>query len=256
MASINPRELVLLGAVAILALAPWMLDASGVSANHSWAQSDPKHLNSQHFDTSGHGFWDEDACVTSYDMTAVPQSTAYTIIYATLLTNGTRWDRPQGDSRIDIYVSATDCYTLEQSGGDSEIEMKYYIGHPSTASICGSSSSCVSFYRPIPTVNPSHHGLALAWMKTSHVPISNFNERTRNLSHETGHFWGLRDPNQINDYYGGCFSAQDVYTYSVMHQYETPNGYCNTSGGYPVPYVVYPTTQDFLTVVNNKLPTH
>ncbi len=184
------------------------------------------------------------------------------MVYGTIFYGGPNWDRPLGDHRIDIWGvgAATSCYTLEQQGNDAFIDIKYYIGHPTPSPICGSSASCVDFYRPTPMFNPKHHEVGVAFMRSAHVPPSNPDEYKRNINHETGHVWGLKDPDYINQFYGGCFSAQDPYTYSVMHQYlhQPPPflGYCDTSGGYPVPYRVYPEVQDLITVRDNKMPAH
>lgn len=35
-----------------------------------------------------------------------------------------------------------------------------------------------------------------------------------------------------------------------------PTAYCDTPGGYSIPYVISPTVQDLTTVRDNKLPTH
>ena len=130
------------------------------------------------------------------------------------------------------------------------IEMKYYVEHPTLG--CGS-SSCVVHFRAEPAVNPKHNKLAVAYMLGTHVPPGNVSEYRRNINHETGHIFGLLDPSFTNQYYGGCFSAQDIDTFSVMHQY---GNYCNASEGYTPPYIVWPTSQDLTTIVNNMLATH
>jgi hypothetical protein len=91
------------------------------------------------------------------------------------------------------------------------------------------------------------------YMVASHVPPSNANERKRNLNHEAGHIWGLKDPDFTNQFHGGCFSGWGIGYYSVMHQY---SDYCSTSGGYPIPYVIYPQGADYENVIAFQLPSH
>lgn len=86
-------------------------------------------------------------------------------------------------------------------------------------------------------------------MQAAHVPTNNSSEYRRNINHEAGHVWGLRDPISFNDYYGGCYSSWGVGYYSVMHQY---SAYCSSPG----PYVVYPQGGDFENVIAFMLPAH
>lgn len=258
------RRSALAGAVLFviaLSAAPWLLWPSGeASANHPWYTSNPKHLYYQHQDSPGHGSTDEDLCVDDLGG-SVGDASLFSMVYDTLLGVSPKWDMMNAtDTRVDIWPvnpsSVGPCGSLYLP----QIEIRVYADHPNEPSWCGT-SSCVDFDGAIPSVNPRHHQYSIVYFVGAHVPSWNVAEYRRNINHEFGHVWGLKDPDYTNQFYGGCFSSWGVYYYSVMHQYlyDPANnyyGYCNSSGGYSVPYISYPQGADYENVIAFQLPSH
>jgi|GEM_PF-1810779 len=233
---------------AVAAAAPWMFSAAPADANHPWYTTDSKHLTSQHSASTGHGQWDEDFCVD--DLTgATGDATAYAMVYDAVLSQWPRWDLMSGSEfRVDIYgidVSSTGpCGSINIT----DAEIRYWIN----SSAC-SPRSCALHAGPNPAFSPKHYDFFNVHLLAGHTPPGNPTEYRKNINHETGHVWGLKDPDYTNQFYNGCFSSWGVGYYSVMHQY---GDYCNTSGGYAVPTVVAPQGADFENVIAFQLPSH
>lgn len=237
---------VLIGAALIVL--PWGLrGATPAHANHPWFTSDSKHLYYQHWDSAGHGSLDEDFCVD--DVTgATGDVTAYNMVWDALISNTPKWDRMNGaDYRVDLYgvdVTGTGpCGIIDQNA----VEIRYWINSTACA------TSCALQAGPIPSVSPRHHQWFNVHLRPGHTPPSNATEYRKNINHEAGHVWGLKDPDFVNQYSNGCFSSWGVNYYSVMHQY---TAYCDTSGGYAVPTVVGPQGADYENVIAFQLPSH
>lgn len=254
LATITPARKRCLGAVALMGLLafPWVAwPVEDASANHPWFTSDPKHLYYEHWDSAGHGTLDEDFCADDLSG-SIGDANLYNMVYDTFISQSPRWDRMNGsDYRVDLWGidvnSVGPCGAIDLS----TVELQVRASDP--GSWCGSSTSCVDFAVPVPTVSPRHFQQGIMYMAGAHVPLSNPSEYRRNINHEAGHIWGLKDPDFVNQYSGGCFASWGVGYYSVMHQYSV---YCNTSGGYSIPYIVQPQGADYENVIAFQLPSH
>ena len=243
------------GAVLLLlfgaGLAPWVVwPMPQASANHPWFTTQSNHLYYQHWDTAGQGIFDEDFCVD--DVTgAVGDSNLYSMVNDAFLVHSPRWDRMNGaDLRVDLWGIDPNGVGPCPLTNLPDVELRIYANHGSGCL----PDSCVKFADPVPAVNPMHQRFGLMYMNGAHVPILDASEYRKNINHEAGHIWGLKDPDFTNQYSGGCFATWGVGYYSVMHQYNR-SGYCQ-AGAYPVPTVITPQGADYENVIAFQLPTH
>lgn len=218
----RPLHMGAVGLFAVLAVLPWLLPPS-VDAAHP--RSPNIHLSQMHLSSSGHGAYDEDYCVD--DITAGGQigdaAALDRVRDALILSSPYKWDLI-GSGRIDLYTTVYSCsyyYPGDCTAQVSGVEINYCIKEDWNQA-CGTGSSCVAHY----AWDGNHYGYAVVRMVLSHVTTAN-DEHRRNINHETGHVFGLCDPE--NQYWVDCDPEQANTAWaglfctslSVMHQYTT-----------------------------------
>jgi len=207
-----------------LVLAPWAaLPLRSSRAAHPHVQSSGNHLWMLHYDSAGHGTWDEDICAESYAPTITDSQLSNRLGY--LLGN---WDGA-GNWRVDIWRTALNCGSY---AGQTWIDIYAYAYDYGG---CGQ-SSYVFLYNPVYYGVP-HKADADIYFNECNIRYDNSSMRST-INHEFGHVLGLSDP-----YDGNCGPGP---TPSVMHQY--------TYYGCPSGYIETVQSADISSVVSNVMP--
>jgi len=197
------------------------------------------HLNEMHYASTGSdgaGGNDEQYCVQSHDTSVVSNSSAKAFVRETLagLDFNKIWDGT-GDWKIDLWPTINPCSSYSGTTRAS-IEIEYHYGHDwSHIPTCGppyGKWNCTEFAQPTYNRDYGH------WDYTKGKVYLVFSSGGRLdsvgrafINHETGHVWGLKDP----DYVGDCRWA------SIMHTDYVSYGCTNW------PYW-YPSQSDFASV--------
>lgn len=212
-------------AAAVLGLAsaavlPWTLRATTGSAAHPTDMN--RHQALMHSASPSHGPNDEDVCVDDVSSGGVMgDAAARSVVVDALWYSTPHWDLI-GSGKIDTWFPTPVC---TDSGGTAGIEIQYLV-HTTWASICGVnpvtglSYSCVAHYAQ----TGSHYGYEIVRLVYAHID-GGTTESRQTINHETGHVFGLCDPDGTCDLNGWpvCTSL------SVMHQYYGGCGLVTTS---------------------------
>lgn len=232
-----------LGWTAILLLA-LTVAAPQAHANH-WHVPDANgyvlHLNTMHFasvdpPTGGPGGRDEQYCVESHDTSRMSHTTARAFVRQTLVQLD--WDKiwdGTGNWKIDLWYTQNPCSSYS-SATRATIEIEYHYGHNwNFIPTCGGTwgyYNCVEFGAPVWNSTYGHWDYAKGYVYlvfSSGGRLDNVGRAF--INHETGHIWGLRDPN----------SGTHCPAPSIMH---------GTAVGYPCTNwtLWYPSQPDFTSV--------
>jgi hypothetical protein len=192
------------------------------------------HLNEMHWASAGDngpGGNDEQYCVQSHDTSVVGHTTARNFVRETLvgLDFDKIWDGT-GNWKIDLWYTQNPCSSYSGSTRES-IEIEYHYGHNwNFIPTCGGTYgyyNCVEFAQPTYNSTYGHYDYTKGKVYLVFSSGGQLNTRGRAfINHETGHIWGLKDPN----YSGHC------PTPSIMHGTAVGYGCTNWTAWYPSQY--------------------